>query len=234
MGDWLIRHMAGSEIPADMGTKVLASERFNLLKKTMGMFLGEDGKVLGEDEKVLREEGKFLEKRGKVLSERKEKAVTQEINDGRVEVTKTALKALILFAKLVQAKGAENGIAGVDICATRKWMALFYHHCHGFLLWTAHWSGHDVAGKYIHFFIVSLWSSHDQTWCRDHPFLLHDLPENRRNQRSEAPQPRNTFTAPTTPSRPSAAAGSSSAVVSDAAAGSSSGCGERCWYGCTY
>ena len=63
MGDWLMRHMAGSEIPADMGTKVLASERrFNFLKKTMGMFLG-------EDEKVLREEGKFLEKRGKVLSE---------------------------------------------------------------------------------------------------------------------------------------------------------------------
>ena len=53
-------------------------------------------------------------------------------------------------------------------------------------------------------------------------FLLHDLPENRRNQRSQAPQPRNTFTASTTPSRPSAAAGSSSAVVSDAAAAGSS------------
>ena len=47
-------------------------------------------------------------------------------------------------------------------------------------------------------------------------FLMHSLPENRRSQRSEAPQPRNTFAAPAT------TVGSSSAVASDAAAGSSS------------
>ena len=230
MGDWLIRHMAGSEIPADMGTKVLASERFNLLKKTMGMFLGEDGKVLGEDEKVLREEGKFLEKRGKVLSERKEKAVTQEINDGRVEVTKTALKALILFAKLVQAKGVENGMqvwieeSALPLTSFARpesgwpfFIIIVMVFCFGLLIgavmmWLA---------VYPFFHRVTLVESRSNVVPRP-SFLLHDLPENRRNQRSQAPQPRNTFTASTTPSRPSAAAGSSSAVVSDAAAAGSS------------
>ena len=105
MGDWLIRHMAGSEIPADIGTKVLASERFNLLKKAMGMFLGEAETVLKEGETVLRKDGKVLRD-----GEKKEKEVTQEINDGRIEMTRTALKALILFAKLVRAKGAENEV----------------------------------------------------------------------------------------------------------------------------
>ena len=230
MGDWLIRHMAGSEIPADMGTKVLASERFNLLKKTMGMFLGEDGKVLGEDEKVLREEGKFLEKRGKVLSERKEKAVTQEINDGRVEVTKTALKALILFAKLVQAKGVENGMqvwieeSALPLTSFARpesgwpfFIIIVMVFCFGLLIgvvmmWLA---------VYPFFHRVTLVESRSNVVPRP-SFLLHDLPENRRNQRSQAPQPRNTFTAPTTPSRPSAAAGSTSAVVNDAAAAGSS------------
>ena len=110
MGDWLIRHMAGSEIPADIGTKVLASERFNLLKKAMGMFLEKQKQFWEKQKTVLKEGETVLRKDGKVLrdGEKKEKEVTQEISDGRVEMTRTALKALILFAKLVQAKGAEN------------------------------------------------------------------------------------------------------------------------------
>ena len=233
MGDWLIRHRAGSEIPADIGTKVLASERFNLLKKAMGMFLGEAETVLREAETVLKEGETVLRKDGKVLrdGEKKEKEVTQEISDGRVEMTRTALKALILFAKLVQAKGAENemqvwieeSVLPLTSFARPEsgwpfFIIIVMVFCFGLLIGAvAMW-----FAVYPFFHRVTLVESRSNVVPRP-SFLMHPLPENRRSQRSEAAQPRNTFDAPTASSRPSAAAGSSSAVASDAAdAGSSS------------
>eukprot|EP00438_Fugacium_kawagutii_P013281 Skav218312 [mRNA] locus=scaffold2388:319282:320835:- [translate_table: standard] len=35
--DWLIRHLPGKEMPADIGTKILAKEKFDMLKRLMGM-----------------------------------------------------------------------------------------------------------------------------------------------------------------------------------------------------
>lgn len=35
--DWLIRHIPGREMPADVGTKVLSTEKFEMLKKLLGM-----------------------------------------------------------------------------------------------------------------------------------------------------------------------------------------------------
>ena len=36
-GDWLIRHLPGSQMPADMGTKVLPIDKFIYLKGLLGM-----------------------------------------------------------------------------------------------------------------------------------------------------------------------------------------------------
>ena len=43
-GDWLLRHLAGADLPADLGTKVLSSEKFAKHKRLMGMYLGDDVK----------------------------------------------------------------------------------------------------------------------------------------------------------------------------------------------
>eukprot|EP00435_Cladocopium_sp_Y103_P026573 s3094_g6.t1 len=40
-GEWLLRHVPGAEMPADLGTKVLTVQKFNQHKKAMGMFLEE-------------------------------------------------------------------------------------------------------------------------------------------------------------------------------------------------
>ena len=79
--------MPGSEIPADLGTKVLSFEKFKFLEAAMGMFLGDEQKDDG--------------------SEKKKKE-----NGGgeKMEATKTALKAIILFAKLAQAKAEEENM----------------------------------------------------------------------------------------------------------------------------
>jgi len=38
-GEWMLRHVAGSEMPADLGTKVLSVQKFVQHKHAMGMFL---------------------------------------------------------------------------------------------------------------------------------------------------------------------------------------------------
>jgi hypothetical protein len=86
-GEWLLRHMAGSEIPADLGTKVLAFEKFKFLKAAMGMFLGDEKKDDGSEEKKRKDE-----------------------NGGKVEVAEKALKAILLFAKLAQAKAEKENM----------------------------------------------------------------------------------------------------------------------------
>ena len=37
-GDWLLRHMPANELPADLGAKVLSSDKFKGHKRLMGMF----------------------------------------------------------------------------------------------------------------------------------------------------------------------------------------------------
>eukprot|EP00435_Cladocopium_sp_Y103_P042155 s1236_g11.t1 len=90
MGDWLLRHIPGSELPADLGTKVLSFEKFRGHKILMGMFLGNEKEKIENGEK---------KKGGK---ERAEKAVENK------SATVQALKAIILFAKLAQAKGERD------------------------------------------------------------------------------------------------------------------------------
>ena len=86
-GDWLLRHLPGSELPADLGTKVLASEKFKQHKVNMGMFLGNEEKKEGKKEK----------------KEDKERSFSTN-----AEATKQALKAIILLARMAMAKGQEE------------------------------------------------------------------------------------------------------------------------------
>eukprot|EP00435_Cladocopium_sp_Y103_P004783 s2934_g1.t1 len=91
-GDWLPRHMAGNELPADLGTKVLSSEKFKFHKVMMGMYLGEDGK-----------DGKKKCDGSGMKGEVSPKA----------EKTKQALKAIILFAQLAMAKSESDDLLQV-------------------------------------------------------------------------------------------------------------------------
>lgn len=86
-GDWLFRRLPGSELPADLGTKVLASEKFKQHKVNMGMFLGNEEKKKGKKEK----------------KEDKERSFSTN-----AEATKQALKAIILLARMAMAKGQEE------------------------------------------------------------------------------------------------------------------------------
>ena len=79
-GEWLVRYQAGVDMPADLCTKVLTVERFNLLKVLMGMFI---------EDRAKKETGS-KKGGGKPVSE-----CTAVV----------ALKAIILAAKLAQAKG---------------------------------------------------------------------------------------------------------------------------------
>ena len=45
--DWLIQHLPGKEMPADIGTKILSVEKFEMLKKLMGMVATTFGLVDG-------------------------------------------------------------------------------------------------------------------------------------------------------------------------------------------
>lgn len=78
-GDWMIRHIPGAEMAADLGTKVLPMERFNQLKVLMGMQT--------EESQPKREEG---------------------IKEGGREDLKKALKAMILVAQFMMAKGDDE------------------------------------------------------------------------------------------------------------------------------
>ena len=80
-GDWVLRHMAGSTMPADIGTKVLAADRFEYLREELGM-------ARLPPEPVKKEDGS-----GRPSSK---------------EVVKTALKALVIAAKVAQVKGEKE------------------------------------------------------------------------------------------------------------------------------
>ena len=134
LGEWLLRRMPGSKLPADLGRKVLSSEKFKNLKRVMGMFLAEEEK--GEEEKSFEKEGK------------------KEVRGNQVEVVKTALKALILFAKLAKARG-ENEDA-VQLWTESFPISSFTEPASGlpyfliilmiFFLWQDHWSRFGTDG----------------------------------------------------------------------------------------
>ena len=84
-GEWMLRHLPGAEMPADLGTKVLSVQKFNQHKETMGMFL-EGWKVLEKIEDGEQNETTF--------------GMTQEARE-------KALKIIILVTKLALA-GASN------------------------------------------------------------------------------------------------------------------------------
>ena len=77
-GDWVLRHMAGSTMPADIGTKVLATDRFQYLREELGM-------SRLPEEPIKKESG--------------------SCRPDSKEVVKTALKVLVIAAKVAQVKG---------------------------------------------------------------------------------------------------------------------------------
>ena len=86
-GDWLLKHLPGVELPADLGTKVLTFEKFKGHKKLMGMFLGCEGKK-GEEEN--------------------QEKTKENGSHSQIEKTKRALKAIILFAQIAQTRGESD------------------------------------------------------------------------------------------------------------------------------
>lgn len=88
-GDWLLRHRAGEEMLADLGTKILASPRFEKLKTGLGM------------QKVLREE----EVKDDEEEEKKRGSIQPNVPTELIR----ALQVLTLCAALEKAKAAEDG-----------------------------------------------------------------------------------------------------------------------------
>ena len=84
-GDWLVKHLPGANMPADLGTKALGVEKFNQLRSLLGMV---------EVEKETKKENGSC--RGSSQESRPNGAAVK------------ALKALILAAKLAQVKGEEG------------------------------------------------------------------------------------------------------------------------------
>ena len=181
LGEWLLRHMPGSKLPADLGTKVLSSEKFKNLKRVMGMFLAEEEK--GEEEKSFEKEEK------------------KEVRGNQVEVVKTALKALILFAKLAKARGANED--AVQLWTESLPISSFTEPASGLpyfviilmIFFFGMITGAVLAwmANYPYFHRVTLVESRHGFVPRP-SFFTHPLPEHRENaersQRSTAPLPR--------------------------------------------
>lgn len=149
MTESLLHHLPGSELPADLGTKVLASEKFKQHKINMGMILGEEK---NEDAKE-KKEGK------------------EQSFSSKIETTKQALKAIILFARMAMAKGQEEN--QVRLWQSSFQVQPFYEPSSGppfyiiiFLIFLfgllADWSCFDVAG------CLSIFSSSDAGGISDY------------------------------------------------------------------
>ena len=86
-GEWLLRHVPGADMSADLGTKVLSVQKFNQHKEAMGMFVG-----MLEVEEENHKEGSH------------QAGISQKAKEN-------ALKAIILMTKLALAKGEEVSTA---------------------------------------------------------------------------------------------------------------------------
>ena len=209
MGDWLLRHIPGSELPADLGTKVLSFEKFRGHKILMGMFLGNEKEEIENGEKKKGGKGK-VEKAGE------NKAATVQ-----------ALKAIILFAKLAQAKGERDD--QVQLWANSIALQSFSDPSSGppfFLILAMVLFIGILLGAVLAWMMIYPYM-HRVTLVRSNviprpTFLMHPLPEeNQRSRDQNAPQPRRSQAT----SSSAAAERSSSAAAersSSAAAGRSS------------
>ena len=81
-GDWLIKHLPGAEMPADLGTKALSIEKFNQLRILLGM-----------SQVPIQDDWEMVEK------------TSDPSGSPTVRNAATALKAIILAAKLAQVRG---------------------------------------------------------------------------------------------------------------------------------
>ena len=198
-GEWLLRHMAGSEIPADLGTKVLAFEKFKFLKAAMGIFLGDEKKDDGSEKKKRKDE-----------------------NGGKVEVAEKALKAIILFAKLAQAKAEKENM--IQLWNELIPIQSFAEPASGwpfFIIIFMVFSFGVMFGAVLAWFMIYPYFNrvtlvHSDIIPRP-TFLMHALPRKERSQRtSTAPRPRNGQ--PLEP--PSMSAGAAGGRSSDAAVAS--------------
>ena len=86
----MLGHVPGAAMPADLGTKVLAVQKFNQHKEAMGMFVGAF-QAFEEEENVQTAKGIGISQRAK----------------------ENALKAIILMTKLALAKGDDISTAMV-------------------------------------------------------------------------------------------------------------------------
>ena len=173
-GDWLLRHLAGTELPADLGTKVLSAEKFKYHKIKMGMYMGNDEKDVkcDGDEKVK--------------------------GSSKVEKTKQALKAIILFAQMAIAKSEENDqlsiwepsfplrsftdpSSGIPFFFIIIMIFVFGVLIGAILMWLA---------VYPFFHRVTLVSSQSNVVPRP-TFLMEYFPERSGRSENDAPRPRN-------------------------------------------
>eukprot|EP00435_Cladocopium_sp_Y103_P063810 s1782_g25.t1 len=226
----LVEILEGSELPADLGTKVLSFEKFSFFKRLMGMFMGSEGKEERKDEK----------KKGG-----KESTVLPN-----AEAAKQALKAIILFARLAKAKG-ENGeiqlwqpsfpiipfndpMSGLPFFIIISAIFIIGVLLGAVLMWLA---------VYPYFHRVTLVESMANVIPRP-SFLLHSLPEDRspRPQNGTSHDPLLRRDTSTSTSNAAGVGASSSAdgkaagfcstgVAGVAVAASLSADGERCWCG---
>ena len=212
-GDWLLRHLAGTELPADLGTKILSCEKYKKLKVLLGMYLGEDA----EKEKSGQHKRKGGSQTGKAI---------------QAEAAKTALQAIILFAKLAQVKSE----SAVQIWTEEPSKIISFSEPS---------SGLPFFLIVIMIFIFGMFTGAVLAWMMIYPyfhrvtlvesrhgfvprpsFLMHPLPERDPNER--APQPKS---APQSKSAPQPRRGrdsrtSSSAIDAAGTAGASSAAGD--------
>ena len=115
-GDWTIQHKSGEELVADLGTKPLSHQRFEMLKEKMGMkkvpALQEISRP--ETEEVKKEE---VERR----EEQKEEAEASKT----WKVTTNALR-LITFAAIIQRSKGEDEEEEVDESIDLTWPVMIF------------------------------------------------------------------------------------------------------------
>eukprot|EP00435_Cladocopium_sp_Y103_P046091 s3094_g13.t1 len=102
-GDWVLRHVPGTEMPADLGTKPLSFEKFSKFMEMMGMSMERKS-----------EEEQHSQEKGKDSQEIKSMKLVSAT--GNVEVRK-ALAAVLLIAQfaLTNSQGEEDsGLCGLN------------------------------------------------------------------------------------------------------------------------
>eukprot|EP00435_Cladocopium_sp_Y103_P041836 s2179_g11.t1 len=98
-GDWVLRHIPGAEMPADLGTKPLSFEKFAKFKEMMGMSMEKNTKEEEPHQKV-REENQEI----------KSMKITSAVGNADA---KKALAAVLLIAQFAMTKGQGEEDSGL-------------------------------------------------------------------------------------------------------------------------